>query len=170
MIEDLPPDIVPNDPALRLRPAGPADESFLRHLFQEVRKGQFPGLSGPSLDQLIALQFRSQSAGYAAQFPDAISLIVMERATAVGRLLLHCTSESWHVIDIALLPADSGRGFGSKIFDALEASARGRGVGELTLMVLANNPAARRFYARRGFVENGPAGGAHVAMRKTLAP
>ena len=53
----------------------------------------------------------------------AISLIVMHDMTAVGRLLLHCADERWHVIDVALLPADCGRGLGSEIFDALEASS-----------------------------------------------
>jgi ribosomal protein S18 acetylase RimI-like enzyme len=165
----VPPDIVPNDPELRLRLAGSADEAFIRHLFREVHAGQFAGLSGPILEQVMAQQFRSRTAGYAAQFPDATSMIVMRRAMAVGRLLLNCVSERWHVIDIALLPAERGRGLGSEIFDALEASARGRGVGAVTLMVLANNLAARRFYARRGFAESGSAGAAHIATKKDLA-
>lgn len=171
MIEGAPLDIVPNDPALRLRPALPADASFVRHLFREVRKGQFTaaGLSGAILEQVIAQQFNSQSAAYAAQFPDAMSLIVMQRGTAIGRLLLHCARENWHVIDIALLPSDCGRGLGAEIVDALAASARQRGVGALTLSVLTGNVAARRFYLRHGFAETGQAGAAHIAMRKDLA-
>lgn len=164
-------DIVPADPALRLRPAGAADAAFIRTLFGEGRRGQFAatGLSGPILEQIIAQQFRSQTAGYAAQFPGAISLIVTEGTTAVGRLLLHCAGEYWHVIDVALLPVGCGRGLGSKIFDALEAGARGRGIGALTLTVLASNLAAHRFYRRRGFMETGSAGGTHIAMEKDLA-
>ena len=171
MIEAALLDIVPADPAVWLRPASSADEPLIRHLFGEVRRGQFAatGLSGPVLDQIIAQQFRSQSAGYAAQFPDAISLIVMEGTTAVGRLLLHCASERWHVVDVALLPADCGRGLGSEIFDAIEASARARGVAALTLTVLACNLAAHQFYLRRGFAAIGSAGGAHIAMRRDLA-
>jgi ribosomal protein S18 acetylase RimI-like enzyme len=171
MIEAVLLDIVPTEAALRLRPASSADEPFIRHLFGEVCKGQFAatGLSGPVLDQIIAQQFRSQTAGYAAQFPDAISLIVTRDTTAVGRLLIHCAGERWHVIDIVLLPADCGRGLGSAIFDALEASARARGIGALTLTVLASNLAAHRFYLRRGFADVGSAGGAHIAMKKDLA-
>ncbi|EJN14839.1 acetyltransferase [Bradyrhizobium sp. YR681] len=171
MIGDARLDIVPDDPALRLRPAGPVDEPFIRHLFEEVRAGQFAatGLSGPIVGQIIAQQFRSQAAGYAAQFPDAISLIVTQDGTAIGRLLLHCASERWHIVDIALLPLDCGRGTGTKILDALEASARQRGVGALTLTVLSGNPAAHRFYLRHGFAESGQAGAAHIAMRKDLA-
>ncbi|MET4208808.1 GNAT family N-acetyltransferase [Bradyrhizobium sp. LA2.1] len=171
MIDGAPLDIVPDDPALRLRPAGPNDEPFIRRLFEEVRTGQFTatGLSGPIVGQIIAQQFRGQAAGYAAQFPGAISLIVTQDATAIGRLLLHCESEHWHIIDIALLPADCGRGAGTKILDALEASARQQGVGALTLSVLADNSAAHRLYLRRGFAEMGQAGAAHIAMKKDLA-
>jgi ribosomal protein S18 acetylase RimI-like enzyme len=169
MIEGVSFDIVPNGSALRLRPAIPTDASFVRHLFGEVCRRQFlaTGLSGPLLDQVIAQQFNSQSEAYAAQFPDAISLIIMQRAAVVGRLLLYCASERWHIIDIALKPADCGRGLGSEIIDALAASARQRGVGALTLSVLTGNLAARRFYLRHGFTETGQAGAAHIAMRRT---
>jgi ribosomal protein S18 acetylase RimI-like enzyme len=170
MIDCAPLDLVPNDPDLRLRPTNPSDEPFTRHLFREVRGGQFvaAGLSGPILEQVVEQQFRSQAAGYAAQYPDAISLIVTRNETAIGRLLLHCASERWHIIDIALLPDDCGRGLGSEIFDALEASARQRGIAALTLTVLSGNSAAHRFYLRRGFAEIGEAGAAHIAMRKDL--
>ncbi|MGY8704937.1 GNAT family N-acetyltransferase [Bradyrhizobium sp. 18BD] len=171
MIDRVSLDIIPDDPALRLRLAGPIDEPFIRHLFEQVRTGQFvaTGLSGPILSQVIAQQYRSQAAAYAAQFPDAISLVVTRDGTAIGRLLLHCTRERWHIVDIALLPAESGCGIGTKILDALETSARERCVETLTLSVLADNLAARRFYLRQGFNESGQAGAAHIAMRKDLA-
>jgi len=171
MIDRASPDIIPDDPALRLRPAGPIDGAFIRHLFEQVATGRLTatGLSGTIVSQVIAQQFRSQAAGYAAQYPGAISLIVTRDGTAIGRLLLHCAGLRWHIVDIALLPDDCGRGAGSKIFDALEASARRWGVGALTLSVLASNVAARRFYARLGFAETGPVGAAHIAMKKDLA-
>jgi ribosomal protein S18 acetylase RimI-like enzyme len=127
------------------------------------------GLSGPILDQVIAQQFSSQMAGYAAQFPNAISLIVTRNGTAIGRLLLHCASAQRHIVDIALLPVDCGHGAGTKIIDALAASARHQGIAALTLTVLASNVAARRFYLRHGFIETGQAGAAHIAMTKDFA-
>jgi ribosomal protein S18 acetylase RimI-like enzyme len=164
-------DVVPNDPGLRLRPGNPSDASFTRQLFREVRRGQFiaAGLSGPILEQVLEQQFRSQAAGYAAQFPSAISLIVTRQDEAIGRLLIHRTSERWHIIDIALLPAECGRGSGTKILDALEASARQQGVAALTLTVLASNVAARRLYLRHGFTGSDHAYATHIAMRKDLA-
>jgi ribosomal protein S18 acetylase RimI-like enzyme len=163
-------DIIPDDPALRLRAARSLDEPFVRRLFEQVWTGRFTatGLSGTIVSQVIAQQFRSQAAGYAVQFPEAISLIVTREGTAIGRLLLHCASERWHIVDIALLPDDCGCGVGSKILNALEASARPCGVGALTLSVLASNFAARRFYARQGFAETGPVGATHIAMKKAL--
>ena len=170
MIDGLSLDIVPDDPALRLRSVSPIDASFIRHLFEQVRTAQFTatGLSGPIVRQIVAQQFRSQTTAYATQFPEAISLIVTRDGTAIGRLLLHCTDERWHIVDIALLPAECGCGIGTKIIDALEASARSRGIVVLTLVVLTSNPGARRFYQRQGFDQMGPAG-AHIAMRKDLA-
>ncbi|MBR0705502.1 GNAT family N-acetyltransferase [Bradyrhizobium liaoningense] len=171
MIDGISLDIAPDDPALRIRSDSPIDAPFIRHLFEEVRTAQFTatGLSGPIVRQIIAQQFRSQMAGYAAQFPGAISLIVTRDRAAIGRLLLHCARERWHIIDIALLPADCGRGAGTKIVEALGTGARRQGVPALTLTVLAGNQAARRFYQRQGFADIGPVGGTHVAMRKDLA-
>ncbi|WP_453952808.1 GNAT family N-acetyltransferase [Bradyrhizobium sp. USDA 377] len=171
MIDGTSLDIVPDDPALRLRSDSPIDAPFIRHLFEEVRTAQFTatGLSGPIVTQIIAQQFRSQMAGYAAQYPEAISLIVARDGTAIGRLLLHCARDRWHIVDIALLPADCGLGAGTKIVAALGAGARRQGVSALTLTVLADNRAARRFYQRQGFADTGPVGAAHVAMRKDLA-
>jgi ribosomal protein S18 acetylase RimI-like enzyme len=171
MIDRASLDIIPDDQALRLRPASSLDEPFIRHLFEQVRTGQFTatGLSGPTVRQIIAQQFRSQTADYARQFPGASSLIVTRDGSAIGRLLLHCASPCWHIIDIALLRDDCGRGAGTKILDALDASAQKRGVGALTLAVLSGNLAARRFYLRQGFAETGHAGAAHIAMRKDLA-
>ncbi|PIT02218.1 acetyltransferase [Bradyrhizobium nitroreducens] len=163
-------DIVPGDPDLRLRSADPGDKPFTRQLFREARSRQFiaAGLSGPILEQVLEQQFRGQTNGYAVQFPDAISLIVTRDGGAIGRLLLHCASGHWHIIDIALLPAACGRGAGAKILDALEASARQQSVGALTLTVLASNVRARRFYLRHGFVEREAAGAAYIAMRKDI--
>ncbi len=93
-------------------------------------------------------------------------MIVTRDGDAIGRLLLHCKSERWHIIDIALLPAECGRGVGTRI---IEARASQGNVIALTLSVLATNAAARRFYLRQGFAEVGQAGGSHIAMRKDLA-
>lgn len=154
---------------MRLTETG--DEPFVRHLFKTARAESFAvaGLPPAALDTLLEQQFRAQSAGYAAQCPDAVSLLIVQRDEPIGRLILHCTTQCLHIIDIVLLPAERRHGVGTKIIDALEARARQRGVAALTLAVLISNVAARRFYLRQGFAESGEAGAAHIAMRKDFA-
>lgn len=155
--------------ALRLTETG--DEPFVRHLFTTARAESFAAASLPpaALDSLLEQQFRAQSAGYAAQFPDAVSLLIVQRDEPIGRLILRCMAQCWHIIDIVLLPAARSQGLGTTIIDRLEASARRRGVAALTLVVLVSNLGARRFYLRQGFAESGEAGAAHIAMRKNIA-
>ncbi|HCB1068770.1 TPA: GNAT family N-acetyltransferase [Klebsiella variicola subsp. variicola] len=49
-----------------------------------------------------------------------------------------------------LLPDTTGRRYGEQIFRAVEARAKAAGERWLWLEVLADNPAARRFYERQG--------------------
>ncbi|MCS3726139.1 GNAT family N-acetyltransferase [Bradyrhizobium betae] len=163
-------EISPGHIDLQLRPTTPSDEAFVWRVFRDARAEQFEaaGLSGLLLEQVLAQQFRSQAAGYSERFPAARSMIITRCATAIGRLLIHCSDEHWHIVDIALLSKECGSGFGTAVFEGLEASARNRGVAALTLSVLASNTPARRFYLRRGFVEMGEASMSHVAMRKEL--
>jgi ribosomal protein S18 acetylase RimI-like enzyme len=160
-----------SDPDLLLRRSVDSDHPFIRHLFGVVRAETFAAAHLPpeALDMLLDQQFRAQSAGYALQFPGAISLLVERQQRPIGRLLLHCGSENWHVIDIALLSADRGQGVGTDLMQGVEAAARSDGAGMLTLMVLESSRHARRFYARLGFAEIGGVTGAHLAMIKQLA-
>jgi ribosomal protein S18 acetylase RimI-like enzyme len=160
--------IVPRDPATRVRLAAPADEPFLRHLHKGTRAADFAaaGLPPAMLDTLLEQQYRAQAAGYAAQFPDARSLIILHRDEPVGRVLLAAGERRWHVIDIALQPASRDRGIGSAIIEAIARAATDAGARELTLSVLFSNEAARRLYARLGFTETG--GDVHVTMTKRL--
>ena len=117
----------------------------------------------------MAPPYERPAAPVAAQFPDAVSLLIVQRDEPIGRLILHRAAQHWHIIDIVLLPTERGHGIGSAIIDALEADARQQGVGALTLSVLATNVATHRFYLRQGFAESGQTGAAHIAMRKDLA-
>lgn len=164
-------EIRPGHLDVQLRPTRQSDEAFVWRLFRDARAEQFEaaGVSGLLLEQVLAQQFRNQAAGYCERFPTAISMIITRCTTAIGRLLLHCTDEHWHIVDIALLSKECGCGFGTVVIEALEASARKRDVAALTLSVLASNLAARRFYLRHGFAESGPVGAAHIAMKKDLA-
>jgi len=162
---------VPRTTTLRLRPAEAADEAFIGQLFKTAKAEQFPGAGLPQavLGALLEQQFRAQTSSYAAQFPAATSLIILERDNAIGRLLLHCEARRWHIIDIVLLPSFRGRGIGTDVIEMVASAASRDAVRRLTLIVLASNAVARRLYARLGFVETGSAAGAtHIAMQKDL--
>jgi ribosomal protein S18 acetylase RimI-like enzyme len=160
--------IVPRNPATLLRLATVSDEPFVRHLFDTARAGDFAaaGLPEAALELLLAQQFRVQAAGYAAQFPDAMSLIVLHRDAPVGRLMLVAGQRSWHIVDIVLLPSVRKQGIGTDIIEAVISAAIADGAREITLSVLSSNAAARRLYARLGFVATGD--GVHIPMARTL--
>ena len=69
-------------------------------------------------------------------------------------------------LDILLLAAARGQGSGTDIIMAVGTAAREAGAQELTLSVRAGNLAARRLYARLGFIGTGC--GVHIAMVKSL--
>jgi ribosomal protein S18 acetylase RimI-like enzyme len=160
--------IVPRDPATRLRIASAQDEPFVRRLFHAARARDFAaaGLPQAALDILLEQQFRAQAIGYAAQFPDAVSMVVLHRDDPVGRLMLLARDRSWHVIDIVLLPSARGQGIGTDLIEATARAAAESGARELTLSVLFSNVGARRLYGRLGFTETG--GDVHVTMTKRL--
>jgi ribosomal protein S18 acetylase RimI-like enzyme len=160
--------IAPQNPAARLRVASAADAPFIRELFKTGRAGDFTaaGLPPGVLDALLEQQFRAQSAGYAAQFPDAVSLIILWRDEPAGRLILAISNRIWRIVDIVLIPAARGLGIGTDIIDAVARAAHEKGADELVLSVLSTNAAARRLYTKLGFAAM--EGGVYIQMTKRL--
>ena len=160
--------IVPRNSATVLRIATADDAPFIRSLFHAARVDAFlaAGLPQATLDMLLEQQFQAQARGYAAQFPDAVSLIVCDRHEPVGRLTLLTGDRSWRIVDIVLLPAARGRGIGTGVIEAVLRAATAEGAREVTLSVLSDNTAARRLYGRLGFTQTGE--GLHIPMAKQL--
>ena len=72
------------------------------------------------------------------------------RATAVG---LGVVAPPWAgVFSMLTLPAQRGRRLGEAVLGAIARWAQGRGASRLYLQVESDNAAARRLYARAGFV------------------
>jgi len=59
--------------------------------------------------------------------------------------------DSGEVISIYLLPAFMGKGYGSKLLDAVMSELKNQGFTEVFLWVLEENSIARRFYEKYGF-------------------
>lgn len=104
---------------------------------------------------MLEQQYRAQTAGHAARFPAATTLIILSQDQPVGRLVLASGDRRWRVVDIVLLPAARRKGIGTDILEAVARLAREAGASELTLSVLSTNVAARRLYARLGFTDGG---------------
>ena len=160
--------IVPRGSATSLRLATADDVPFIRSLFHASRADVFlaAGLPQATLDLLLEQQFQAQARGYAAQFPDAISLIVLDRDEPVGKLILLTGDRCWRVIDIVLLPAARGRGIGTGVIEAVLRAATAEGALEVALSVLFDNTGARRLYGRLGFSQTGE--GLYIPMTKQL--
>lgn len=60
-----------------------------------------------------------------------------------------------HVTNLAVLPAERGRGLGDRILTELERRAAAGGCRRMTLEVRPTNAVARALYAKHGFVARG---------------
>jgi ribosomal protein S18 acetylase RimI-like enzyme len=151
-----------------LRPAGAADDDFLRRVYASTRADELAltGWDAAQREAFIAMQYRAQAAHHHAQWPEAVQSVIVARqdgaAHDAGRLWLHSRAGAIHVLDIALLPAWRGLGLGTRCLQDLmqQAAASQRA---LTIYVEAGNP-ARRLYDRLGFAPAGPPQGVHQHM------
>lgn len=139
----------------QLRSASAEDESFLQHLFADVNAAEFLPLQlpAPALEQMLAMQYRAQRAGYSQQFPELESLVIQVGPYPVGRVLVHAAAEELRLVDIALLTPFRGHGIGRTVIEGLCLRAKELGV-PLRLSVRPENRAAR-LYLRLGFTVRG---------------
>ncbi|QYG02085.1 MULTISPECIES: GNAT family N-acetyltransferase [Massilia] len=136
---------------LRLRPALPDDEDFLKTLYASTRDDLRLAAEPPLLDMLLDMQWRAQRAGYRQGFPGADDTIIEAGGAPLGRLLVDRGTRPWRIVDIALLPAARGLGHGAAVLGALQEHAAAEGAA-LALTVRLDNPGARRLYRACGFV------------------
>lgn len=65
--------------------------------------------------------------------------------------LEHRAAGTFYVNALAVLPGRRGNGAGSRLLQAAEASARDRGVRQMSIQVFAQNAGAVRLYHRQGY-------------------
>ena len=149
-----------------LRAAAPADEAFLRTLYRETRAAEFAALgwSEAQVRSLLDAQFDAQAAGYRARHARAERAIACDADQPVGSLVTALDDEALLLLDLALLPAWRGRGWGSQLLRGVQRRAAAAGV-QVRLHVAMGNPALA-WYRRHGFVVTGEEG-VHVAMAWT---
>lgn len=133
------------------RPALAADRPFLLDLYAATRAVEFSvlGWSPEALWAFLEQQYRAREAGWATSSPGADDLVLELRAHAVGRLVLDRRPDGIRIVDIAVVPAERGRGIATSVLrQVLDAADAAR--VPVTLHVVATNP-ARRLYERLGF-------------------
>lgn len=150
---------------LSVRPAEPADRPFLRALFATARLdapflAQWPA---PERDAFLDQQFHYQDTFFRDVYREADFLVIAQDTDPVGRLILERGAVDWNVIDIALMPASRGRGWGTALLNAVHAAATAAGAQGVSLNVERGNP-AHGLYARLGFVEFESDNDTHIAM------
>ena len=131
--------------AASLRPAGTADDLFLREVFLSGRP-ELVGLPAP----LIALQQQAQRSQYDSAFPGHTDFIVSVDAVDVGRCWLWRSQTEHRLLDLVVLPAHRNLGFGRSVLTSLAAAARLAG-RPLRLSVWAANRPALQLYRSFGF-------------------
>jgi RimJ/RimL family protein N-acetyltransferase len=144
------------DPPIVLRPEQAQDAAFLANLFRSAagRDLALMPVDDAMKDQLLRLQFASQTATYRAQFPAARFDIIEQGGEPIGRIVIDPGTEAGCIVDIALAPDRRARGLGAAILAAvLERFAR---FGQrVRCQVLEGNEPSLRMCHRVGFRQTG---------------
>jgi GNAT superfamily N-acetyltransferase len=138
-------------PTIALRPETAEDEPFLRRLTLAIRWNEFAAvpLDLAQKTALLNQQHDAQHGHYLKFYPDADFSIVESDGAPIGRFYLDRGKREHLLIDIALLPDQSGKGIGGALIDDMLAQA-GRLGRIVALQVDPLNP-ARHLYLRKGF-------------------
>jgi len=136
---------------LGLRKIQPQDLAFTETLFASTREYllQIP-LPRAQIEFLIKQQFLMQQASYSTSFPLAETFIIEFDSSPVGKVIVNNTSDSLHVIDIALMNNMRGKNVGSTVLRALKQVAA-QELRPLRLVVDQQNSRAKKLYLRLGF-------------------
>jgi ribosomal protein S18 acetylase RimI-like enzyme len=139
-----------------LRPEVPSDDAFLLALYRSTREHELAML--PHWDEaakaaFIAQQFAAQRHHYRGVIENCSFDVIERKGAPIGRLYVQERQTQLHIVDIALMPEERGRGVGQALLESLirEASVAGKATG---IFVESYNP-ARRLYERLGFTPIG---------------
>lgn len=137
---------------LSLRPMREADNAFFEALYRSTRDDlRLLDAEEDFIEEFIDFQRRAQVEGYGGQFPNAMYFVAEHHGERIGRIVLDFGQEEVRVVDIALIPAARGKGFGGQILQVIQVIA-GKVRAPVTLGVRFDNLRAKQLYASLGFV------------------
>ena len=146
-------DLLTDSGALRMRKARPRDQGFLLQLFRSSRPhlSQIP-MPTEFVVALVQQQYDLQRISYGKQFPDYLDLLILLDWQPIGNLKLYKNDEAecLRLLDIALLPAHQGRGYGRALLRALQNHAV-QNDWAFRLSVDRQNRRAKKLYSELGF-------------------
>lgn len=144
---------LPSPFSLRDIDAGSADDTaFVSALYYSSRADLLQMQAEPAfIDQLIAMQQQMQQHGYRQSYPQARYLMIEKHGAPIGRVIVDAGTQALRVVDITLLPQAQGQGAGAIVLTGLQTVAAAHNLA-LHLAVMKSNLAARKLYARLGFV------------------
>jgi len=96
------------------------------------------------------MQYTAQMNGYASEFPGSAFEIVMEDERKVGRIWIARREDSFHLVDIAILPEAQNAGIGTTLVRELQREAE-LAQKPVRLSVFRFNQGSVRFHERLGF-------------------
>lgn len=137
---------------LQLRPALDQDQAFLRLVYAGTRAGEIAlaGWDEATAEAFLRMQFDAQQTHYRTHRAGARFDVVQADGGDVGRLYVARDPGLIHVVDIALLPAFRGLGYGTELLGDLLTEAGASGA-RVTIYVEQSNRALS-LYRRLGFL------------------
>lgn len=149
---------------LHIRPSQAADFDFFAGLYKSTRNDlDFIDADKEFIEELKLSQFRAQTSSYEDQFPNAMSFVVEYYDQKVGRVILDFGVNEILIVDISFITEARGKGLGSGVMESFIHCSEQTGI-PLTLSVIKENPAAKRFYETLGFTHM-----EHIDTREYLA-
>lgn len=127
---------------IRVRPATVADIPTLMAIEKQ----------SPSAAHWDEVQYRA--AVRPAGGPQRVTLVAEEDAVR-GFIVARVLGEEWEIENVVVANSVQRRGWGQRLVEELLRQAGGRGARVMFLEVRESNQAARRLYAKSGFVGQG---------------
>jgi GNAT superfamily N-acetyltransferase len=148
----------PADGALTFRPArdDEADRAFLYALFAATKAADMAAMpvDAAGREFLLKMQYRSMTATYRQDYPDARWEVVEFMGEPVGLLITDVGDFCITYVDIALSPRAQGRGLATRLMTQALEEPRRLGL-PARVNVLEQNVASLKLCERLGFVRLG---------------
>jgi GNAT superfamily N-acetyltransferase len=134
-----------------LRACTEADDAFVYDVFSTTWESEVAALPNQNLAQhVLRIQHIAQERRFAARYPEYQRYIVLHDGEPAGRLYVHETDSTMHVVDLTLMPEFRDQGIGTRLFHDLFRHAEAAGQS-ITLQVERRNERATMLYTALGF-------------------